>query len=190
LLGRKPLFPGKDYIHQLNLITDVIGTPDNEDIECIESEKARRYIRSLPLKPRIPLERIYPNANPLALELLHRLLAFNPAKRLSVEEALAHPYLASLHDPSDEPLAHATFSFDFETVPQSKASLKQLIAREMLTYHPSCDWNLERFTMPAQPLPGGAVRVEPAATVLPGEVPKHGGAEAMDALDDGSAPFM
>ena len=28
LLGRKPLFPGKDYIHQLNLITDVIGTPD------------------------------------------------------------------------------------------------------------------------------------------------------------------
>lgn len=39
LLGRKPLFPGKDYIHQLNLITDVIGTPDDEDIECIESEK-------------------------------------------------------------------------------------------------------------------------------------------------------
>ena len=27
LLGRKPLFPGKDYVHQLNLITRVIGSP-------------------------------------------------------------------------------------------------------------------------------------------------------------------
>ena len=47
LLGRKPLFPGKDYIHQLGLITDVIGTPDDEDIDYIESEKARRYIRCI-----------------------------------------------------------------------------------------------------------------------------------------------
>merc|ERR1719335_1106836 len=64
LLGRKPLFPGKDYVHQLNLITDVIGSPDEEDIECIESDKARRYIRSLPYKPCIPLDKIFPNANP------------------------------------------------------------------------------------------------------------------------------
>jgi len=74
LLGRKPLFPGKDYIHQLNLITDVIGSPDEEDIECIESDKARRYIRSLPYKPHIPTEKIFPNANPLALSLLVRPL--------------------------------------------------------------------------------------------------------------------
>ena len=42
LLGRRPLFPGKDYIHQLNLITDVIGTPDEDDVDSVESEKARR----------------------------------------------------------------------------------------------------------------------------------------------------
>ena len=41
MLGRKPLFPGKDYIHQLNLITDVIGTPGEEDIQYIQSEKVR-----------------------------------------------------------------------------------------------------------------------------------------------------
>ena len=52
LLGRKPLFPGKDYIHQLNLITDVIGTPDDDDIACIESEKVRR--RPEPLLGRGP----------------------------------------------------------------------------------------------------------------------------------------
>jgi serine/threonine protein kinase len=167
----------------------VIGTPENEDIDNIESEKARRYIRSLPLKPRIALDRIYPKANPLALELLQRLLAFNPSKRLTVEEALAHPYLASLHDPSDEPLAHATFPFDFETEPQSKASLKNLIAREMLEYHPECSWDAERFVTPAQPSPPGRpARAQPTATVLPGEVPLRR-SDGMDAMDDGASPF-
>ena len=92
LLGRKALFPGKDYIHQLNLITDVIGTPDEEDIDSIESEKARRYISSLPYKPPIPPERIYPNANPEAIDLLQKMLVFSPMKRITVEDALAHPY--------------------------------------------------------------------------------------------------
>ncbi len=40
--------------------------------------------------------------NFVALDLLDRLLAFNPSKRISVEEALAHPYLAPYYDPSDE----------------------------------------------------------------------------------------
>jgi serine/threonine protein kinase len=136
LLGRRPLFPGKDYIHQLNLITDVIGTPDEEDIDCIESEKARRYIRSLPFKPPIPPERIFPNANPEAIDLLQRMLVFHPGKRVTVEDALAHPYLASLHDPSDEPLAHAEFSFDFERMPLTKQVLRDLLSNEMLCFHP------------------------------------------------------
>lgn len=49
--------------------------------------QARRYIRSLPFKPRIPPEKIYPNANPMALELLATMLLFHPEKRISVEEA-------------------------------------------------------------------------------------------------------
>lgn len=44
------------------------------------------------------------------------MLLFHPEKRISVEEALQDPYLASLHDPSDEPLAHAEFSFEFEKI--------------------------------------------------------------------------
>ena len=47
-----------------------------EDIECIESEKARRYISSLPFKPPIPPERIYPNANPDAINLLQKMLVY------------------------------------------------------------------------------------------------------------------
>ena len=107
-----------------------------EDIDAIESEKARRYIRSLPLKPPIPPEKIYPNANPDAIELLQRMLIFQPSKRITVEQALAHPYLESLHDPSDEPLAHAEFSFDFERMPLNRQVLRELLTEEMISFHP------------------------------------------------------
>jgi serine/threonine protein kinase len=51
LLGRKPLFPGKDYIHQLKLIIQVLGSPAEEDLVFISSDKARSYIKGLPFQP-------------------------------------------------------------------------------------------------------------------------------------------
>ena len=37
-----------------------------------------------------------------ALDLLDKTLAFNPHKRITVEKALAHPYLEQYYDPEDE----------------------------------------------------------------------------------------
>ena len=95
-----------------------------------------RYIGSLPFKPPIPPERIFPNASHDAVDLLQKMLVFHPGKRIAVEDCLAHPYLASLHDPSDEPLAHAEFSFDFERMPLTKQVLRDLLSNEMLCFHP------------------------------------------------------
>ena len=75
LLGRKPLFPGKDYVHQLNLIFEVVGSPEEADIASIESAMARRYVLSLPQRKGVPLERLFPSASPAALDLLRGLLA-------------------------------------------------------------------------------------------------------------------
>lgn len=91
---------------------------------------------SLPFKPALPFSSLFPSANPAALDLLSRLLLFSPDRRISVEAALAHPYLASLHDPTDEPLADAPFSFDFERTPMDKGALQALIRAEMCAYHP------------------------------------------------------
>ena len=52
----------------------------------------------------------------VALDLLELLLAFDPAKRITVEEALEHPYLAIWHDPNDEPECPSQFDFGFEQV--------------------------------------------------------------------------
>jgi hypothetical protein len=48
LLGRRPLFPGKDYIDQLKLIVKALGPPSEDDLTFINSGKARAYIRALP----------------------------------------------------------------------------------------------------------------------------------------------
>ncbi|KAM9886224.1 hypothetical protein OXX79_014338, partial [Metschnikowia pulcherrima] len=103
LLGGKPLFRGKDYVDQLNQILMVLGTPKESALTKIGSPRAQNYVRSLPIMRKVHYAEILPNANPLALDLLEKLLAFDPHERITVEEALDHPYLAVWHDPQDEP---------------------------------------------------------------------------------------
>lgn len=49
-------------------------------------------------------------ATPLAIDLLTKLLEFDPAKRITVEEALAHPYLNAYHDEDDEVWSSIVFT--------------------------------------------------------------------------------
>lgn len=135
MLSGKPLFPGRDYHHQLTLILDVLGTPTMDDFYGIKSRRARDYIRSLPFKKRIPFSRLFPNANPSAVDLLEKLLTFNPTKRITVEEALKHPYLEPYHDPDDEPdaqpIPESFFDFDRYKDQLTKEQLKQMLYDEI-----------------------------------------------------------
>lgn len=105
LLTGKTLFPGTDHIHQLNLILEVLGTPNDDFIKKITSDSARRYIKSLPKFTRKDLHHHFMGANPLASELLTLMLDLDGEKRITAEKALAHPYLAAYHDPNDEPVS-------------------------------------------------------------------------------------
>jgi mitogen-activated protein kinase 1/3 len=55
-------------------------------MEQIRNEKAKRYLSSMRRKKLIPFTHKFPNADPLALRLLERMLAFDPKDRPSAEE--------------------------------------------------------------------------------------------------------
>ncbi len=133
LLNRKAFFPGKNYLHQLDLILDVLGTPHEDEIKGCE--KAKNYMKTLPPRPKKDLRILFPTASPQALDLLSKMLCFDPTKRITVEEALAHPYLRNLHDETDEPTS-TMFDFSFEEDAE-KGDIRKMIYDEIMF------WNLE-----------------------------------------------
>nr|ANN45086.1 mitogen-activated protein kinase 3 [Brassica napus] len=137
LMNRKPLFPGKDHVHQMRLLTELLGTPTESDLGFTHNEDAKRYIRQLPNFPRQPLAKLFSHVNSLAIDLVDRMLTFDPNKRITVEEALNHPYLAKLHDPNDEPICLKPFSFDFEQQPLDEEQIKEMIYREAIALNPT-----------------------------------------------------
>jgi mitogen-activated protein kinase 1/3 len=74
MLSGKPLFPGRDYHHQLTLILDVLGTPTLDEFYAITTRRSRDYIRALPFRKRRPFAQLFPNANPLAVDFLTKTL--------------------------------------------------------------------------------------------------------------------
>ncbi|KAL9250319.1 Mitogen-activated protein kinase 9-like protein [Drosera capensis] len=137
MLSGKPLFPGKNVVHQLDLMTDLLGTPPPEAISKIRNEKARRYMSSMRKKQPVPFAQKFPNSDPLVLRLLERLLAFDPKDRPSAEEALADPYFYGLanvdREPSTQPISK--LEFEFERRKLTKDDVRELIYREILEYH-------------------------------------------------------
>lgn len=137
LLGRKIFLPGQTGFDQLNLIIQKLGTPTPEEIAMVPSTKARQYLQRLPHYPRHPLTARFPNASEQALDLLERLLQFEPTRRITVEEALRHPFLADLTaKAAPEQLAdYPPFEFAFDNRCKTLADLKNGILEEVQIYH-------------------------------------------------------
>jgi p38 MAP kinase len=113
MLEGKPLFPGKDHVNQFSIITELLGTPPDDVINTICSENTLRFVQSLPKRERQPLKNKFKNADPQAIELLERMLVFDPRTRVKAGEALADQYLSPYHDPTDEPEAEEKFDWSF-----------------------------------------------------------------------------
>lgn len=113
LLG-KPFFPGTSTLNQLDRIMEVTGRPSQDDIESIQSSLATTMLESLPATKAKPLRDIFTSADDDAIDLLKKLLQFNPAKRLTAEEALEHPYVKLFHKPADEPNCSKTINITMD----------------------------------------------------------------------------
>ncbi|XP_047737839.1 uncharacterized protein LOC108680148 isoform X2 [Hyalella azteca] len=111
LLGR-PLFPGSSTLDQIERIMAVIEPPSREDLLQIPAQ----YVNTILTKaqqdeapdegpaPHVPqLRDLLAGAPTEAVDLVEKLLVFNPDKRLTAEQALRHPFVAKFHNADHEP---------------------------------------------------------------------------------------
>nr|XP_045009075.1 mitogen-activated protein kinase 11 isoform X4 [Jaculus jaculus] len=122
-------------IDQLKRIMEVVGTPSPEVLAKISSEHARTYIKSLPPMPQKDLSSIFHGANPLAVDLLGRMLVLDSDQRVSAAEALAHAYFSQYHDPDDEPEAEP-YDESVEAKERTVEEWKELTYQEVLSFKP------------------------------------------------------
>ena len=136
LLGRNALFQGENYLDQIKKIISVLGSPNDKEIDYIVSPEARKFIADIPKKIKIPFSQIYPKANPVGLDLLEKMLDFNPKTRITIKECLEHPYFKEIRDQKLETTALHNFDWSFDKCPLNKQNLQKLIYEQSLYFHP------------------------------------------------------
>jgi mitogen-activated protein kinase 1/3 len=79
---------------------------------------------------------LFKKSNPVALDLLSKLLVFNPKKRYTVEQCISHPYFEGLHNPEEEPISDCQFDWSFDDIELTKENLQLMIYNESLNFEP------------------------------------------------------
>lgn len=131
---RVPIFQGKNYLHQLDLILDLLGTPKDEEIKACKS--GLEYIKGLTWRSKKLLKdhELIPNGtDELAIDLLSKMLVFDPDKRITASDALKHPYFEEFHNDDDEPTCNHYLELD-ESL-NDKETFKKMIYSEI------AEWN-------------------------------------------------
>jgi serine/threonine protein kinase len=119
------------------MITKLLGNPSAKLVNQIENEKNKEFVLQLPKREGKNFDELFKGANAPAIDLLKKMLTYDPADRITIKEALEHPYLKQLHFPDDEPETEpvSAFDFDFEKYSLSKEDFKDLMYDEIMLYH-------------------------------------------------------
>ena len=115
-LCRGPLFPGtscfplsppknpedtkisKGKKDQLTIIFNVLGTPQEKELQYISDPNALKYIKSFPLVKKQDFKELYPKSGKDAVDLIDKVLKFNPNDRADINEILKHRYFDEVRD--------------------------------------------------------------------------------------------
>lgn len=168
---RGPLFPGGSClplspvpgqshnpgIDQLQIIFNVLGTPNIEHIAWIPDLAVRRHVANMPQRAdRHALRSCYPGSSEMALDLLRKMLTFDPNKRITTAQALQHPYFSDFRNVRSECTFTGfapDFSFHYPQTNITCAELKRMIQQEIVDDNPPITQTAEIMLKCAQQSP-------------------------------------
>lgn len=102
----------------------------------IAEDNVKEYVRSFTPREKSDLKGMLEGVDPLAIDLLSRLIVFDPRKRISLEEIFNHPYFKEVRDPNMEKVKVQEISMDFEEEELTFGRLRELFVKEIQEYHP------------------------------------------------------
>jgi len=97
IISLYPLFPGTNQIDQVNKIHSVVGLPPPELLAKMKKRSAHMDFNFPPTKG-TGIGALIPHAAADCIDLIEKLLAYNPDERLSARQALRHPYFRELRE--------------------------------------------------------------------------------------------
>ncbi|KAM7056888.1 mitogen-activated protein kinase 12 isoform 3-T3 [Acridotheres tristis] len=135
MITGRPLFKGNDHLDQLTEIMKITGTPTQDFVQKLHSQDAKNYIKSLPKVQKKDFASILKYANPLAVNLLEKMLVLDAEKRVTAAEALMHPYFEPVHDPEEE-IEAEKYDDTFDNMDLPLDEWKRITYKEILNFKP------------------------------------------------------
>lgn len=156
-MDRGPLFPGSscfplspDHKHKtdykyhargkhdmLNTIFDIIGTPTSAQIDELDREDAKRYIKCFTRRQGQGLVAKFPFVESSTLDFLEQMLQFSPKERITVNTVIEHKIFTDIRVPEKETVAPSEVVLDFEAEKDlNETRLRHYYCREIRKYHP------------------------------------------------------
>lgn len=102
LLTGNPLFPGLHAIDQIYKIHNLLGTPTNDVLAQFKRNPNTQINFQFQKKPAQDLRKFLPNVSDDTLDLLMKLLTYNPVDRISASEAIHHKAFDKINSYHDE----------------------------------------------------------------------------------------
>ncbi len=99
-LPRSPLVAGTSEADQLDRIFRLLGTPTVQDYPGIVElpDYSPEQFPPYP-SPRGGLVSLVPTLDPTGIDLLNQMLQYDPARRITAQAALQHPFFAEMKGP-------------------------------------------------------------------------------------------
>lgn len=129
LFTRKPLFPGHDEIHQLELIYDMMGTPTYENWPTVDRLPWYELLKPSEKKVGKFYDHYSSILSPAALSLLSNILALDPSKRPTATDALKHTFFTQEEPKPEPPLGLGNMKGDWHEY-ESKQRRRKLKAEK------------------------------------------------------------